>query len=65
MQLTVDTGSFAILVKEGLYKPGPVSQPTNISEFIQFNGASKDGIAPAAVSDLVPFSSTMSYANNR
>ncbi|KAI0629776.1 acid protease [Trametes polyzona] len=46
--LTVDTGSFAILVKEGLYKPGPVSQPTNISEFIQFNGASKDGIAPAA-----------------
>ncbi|KAI9066029.1 acid protease [Trametes sanguinea] len=46
--LTVDTGSFAILIKEGLYKPSPTSQQTNISEFIQFNGASADGIAPAS-----------------
>ncbi|CDO72202.1 hypothetical protein BN946_scf184970.g54 [Trametes cinnabarina] len=46
-QLTVDTGSFALLIKEGLYQPSPTSQPTNLSEFIQFNGASKDGIAPA------------------
>ncbi|KAL1937779.1 hypothetical protein VTO73DRAFT_12798 [Trametes versicolor] len=46
--LTIDTGSFAILVKEGLYKPGPATQQTNISEFIQFNGASEDGIAPAS-----------------
>ncbi|KAI0642938.1 acid protease [Trametes meyenii] len=45
--LTVDTGSFAILVKQGLYKPNPTSEQTNISEFIQFNGASKDGVAPA------------------
>ncbi|KAI0655434.1 acid protease [Cubamyces menziesii] len=45
--LTVDTGSFAILIKEGLYKPSATSQPTNISESIQFNGASQDGIAPA------------------
>ncbi|KAI0329050.1 acid protease [Cubamyces sp. BRFM 1775] len=46
--LTIDSGSFAILVKEGLYKPSATSQPTNLSEFIQFNGASQDGIAPAA-----------------
>lgn len=48
-QLTIDTGSFAILIKEGLYKPGPATQQTNVSEFIQFNGASEDGIAPASV----------------
>ncbi|OSC98013.1 acid protease [Trametes coccinea BRFM310] len=46
--LTVDTGSFAILVKQGLYQPSATSKPTNLSEFIQFNGASADGIAPAA-----------------
>ncbi|KAI0823982.1 acid protease [Trametes gibbosa] len=45
--LTIDTGSFALLVKKGLYLPGPSSQQTDISEFIQFNGASEDGIAPA------------------
>ncbi|KAI0329051.1 acid protease [Cubamyces sp. BRFM 1775] len=45
--LTVDTGSFAILVKEGLYKPSSTSQQTNISEFIQFSGASQDGTGPA------------------
>ncbi|KAI0655435.1 acid protease [Cubamyces menziesii] len=45
--LTVDTGSFAILIKEGLYKPSATSQPTNYSEFIQFSGASQDGTGPA------------------
>ncbi|KAI0354812.1 acid protease [Trametes cingulata] len=51
--LTIDTGSFAILVKQGLYKPSQTSQQTNLSEFIQFNGASKDGVAPA--SEVVQF----------
>lgn len=49
-QLTIDTGSFALLAKKGLYEPGPATQQTNISEFIQFNGASEDGTAPAQVS---------------
>ena len=45
----MDTGSFAILIKEGLYKPSATSQPTNYSEFIQFSGASQDGTGPAEV----------------
>ncbi|KIK53004.1 hypothetical protein GYMLUDRAFT_49583 [Collybiopsis luxurians FD-317 M1] len=45
--LTIDTGSFAILIKEGEYKPSSSSQQTNLGEFIQFNGASQDGVAPA------------------
>ncbi|KAH9850180.1 acid protease [Lenzites betulinus] len=45
--LVIDTGSFALLVKQGLYLPGPSSQQTNLSEFIQFNGASEDSVAPA------------------
>ncbi|TBU23043.1 acid protease [Dichomitus squalens] len=41
--LTVDTGSFAVLISEGLYKPNPTSVQTNQGEFIQFNGANEDG----------------------
>nr|VWO95943.1 LMP1 [Ganoderma boninense] len=47
-KLTVDTGSFAVLIEEGLYKPTPASNSTNQGEFIQFNGASQDGTAPAS-----------------
>ncbi|PIL35123.1 hypothetical protein GSI_02912 [Ganoderma sinense ZZ0214-1] len=47
-KLTVDTGSFAVLIAEGLYKPTPASNSTNQGEFIQFNGASQDGTAPAS-----------------
>ncbi|EJF56037.1 acid protease [Dichomitus squalens LYAD-421 SS1] len=46
--LTVDTGSFAVLISQGLYKPTPVSNSTNQGEFLQFNGASADGTAPAS-----------------
>ncbi|KAH9891902.1 acid protease [Cubamyces lactineus] len=58
--LTVDTGSFAILIKEGLYKPSATSKPTNLSEFIQFAGANEDGTGPAEetifyVSDDISF----------
>ncbi|KAI0763540.1 acid protease [Trametes elegans] len=45
--LTIDTGSFAALVKKGLYQPSASSQQTNISEWIQFNGASEDSTGPA------------------
>ncbi|KAI0754498.1 aspartic peptidase domain-containing protein [Daedaleopsis nitida] len=41
--LAVDTGSFAVLIGEGKYKPNPTSQQTNQGEFIQFNGANEDG----------------------
>ncbi|KAI0770654.1 acid protease [Fomes fomentarius] len=46
--LPIDTGSFAILIEEGKYFPSSSSQQTDLSEFIQFNGANKDGTAPAA-----------------
>ena len=49
LQLTIDSGSFAAIIKEGLYKPTPTSVQTNMGEFIQFNGASQDGTAPASV----------------
>ena len=49
MQLPIDTGSFAILIEEGKYLPSATSTPTNLSEFIQFNGASEDGTASAEV----------------
>ena len=49
IQLTADTGSFAVLIANGLYKPTPASNSTNQGEFIQFNGASADGTAPASV----------------
>ncbi len=39
-----------MLISEGLYKPTPASNSTNQGEFIQFNGASEDGTAPASVS---------------
>ncbi|TFK78906.1 acid protease [Polyporus arcularius HHB13444] len=45
--LPIDTGSFAILIEQGKYLPSPTSQQTNLSEFIQFNGASEDGTGPA------------------
>ncbi|KAI0754499.1 acid protease [Daedaleopsis nitida] len=41
--LSVDTGSFAVIIGEGKYKPNPTSQQTNQGEFIQFNGANEDG----------------------
>ncbi|KAI0718151.1 acid protease [Cerioporus squamosus] len=46
--LPIDTGSFAILIEKGKYLPSPTSRQTNLSEFIQFNGASEDGTGPAA-----------------
>ncbi|KAF5368203.1 hypothetical protein D9757_011299 [Collybiopsis confluens] len=42
--LTIDTGSFAILIEEGKYKPSATTHQTNLGEFIQFNGASQDGV---------------------
>jgi hypothetical protein len=48
--MTVDTGSFAVLAREGVYKASPSSVQTNLGESIQFNGASADGTAPASVS---------------
>ncbi|KAI0770651.1 acid protease [Fomes fomentarius] len=61
--LTVDTGSFAVIIEEGKYKPNPTSQQTNQGEFIQFNGASEDGIQMAFetfffVKDQVDFAGT-------
>ncbi|KAI8986136.1 hypothetical protein BD414DRAFT_578226 [Trametes punicea] len=48
VQLTIDTGRLALLIQKGLYHPITTSQPTNLSEFNQFNGASQDGVAPAS-----------------
>ncbi|RPD74058.1 acid protease [Lentinus tigrinus ALCF2SS1-7] len=45
--LPVDTGSFAILIEQGKYLPSASAKQTNLSEFIQFNGASEDGTGPA------------------
>lgn len=53
LQLAVDTGSFAVIIEEGKYKSNPTSQQTNQGEFIQFNGASEDGIQMAFVSSCV------------
>lgn len=55
--MTVDTGSFAILIKEGLYKPSATAKPTNLSEFIQFAGANEDGTGPAEVGTTTAFKS--------
>ncbi|TFK91013.1 acid protease [Polyporus arcularius HHB13444] len=45
--LAIDTGSFAVIIGKGKYKPNPMSQQTNQGEFIQFNGASEDGVQMA------------------
>ena len=54
MQLPIDTGSFAIIIEQGKYLPSATSQPTDLGEYIQFNGASKDGTVPAEVRRLRP-----------
>ncbi|KAI0031013.1 acid protease [Vararia minispora EC-137] len=46
--LSVDTGSFAVIIGQGLYKPNPTSVQTNMGEFIQFNGANEDGTLMAS-----------------
>ena len=52
-QLAVDTGSFAVIIEQGKYLPSPSSEQTGKGEFIQFNGATEDGIELASVSNLL------------